>query len=125
MISIDEAQVMLDEIAGELPPEFFKRLNGGIALLPDVKRSPYAVNDDLYIMGEYHVSRHLGRMIRIYYGSFIRTFGHLSREAAYEQLKNILLHEFTHHLESQAGENALVKKDIEFINKYRRWHEKP
>lgn len=37
MASIEEVQLILDEIAEELPPEIYKDLNGGIILLPQVK----------------------------------------------------------------------------------------
>ena len=63
MITIDDAQVMLDDIAEGLPQEFYKELNGGILLLPDVKFSEYARKDDLYIMGEYVRSGVMGRLI--------------------------------------------------------------
>ena len=53
MVTIDEAQDMLNDIAEALPPEFYVGLNGGILLLPDEKMSPYAKNDDLFILGEY------------------------------------------------------------------------
>ena len=37
MITIEEVQTILDEIASEFPQEFYKDLNGGIVLLPQVK----------------------------------------------------------------------------------------
>ena len=49
MISIDEMHVLLDELAEELPQAFYKELNGGISLSQQVKRSPHAVRDDLYV----------------------------------------------------------------------------
>jgi hypothetical protein len=36
MISIDEAEIMLNEIAEEIPKECYKDLNGGILLLSDL-----------------------------------------------------------------------------------------
>lgn len=120
MITIDEAQEMLDEIAEGLPQEFYKELNGGILLLPDVKVSEYARKDDLYIMGEYVRSGVMGRLIYIYFGSFERVYGHLPQNAFKAQLRETLLHEFTHHLESLAGERGLEKKDEASMNKYLR-----
>lgn len=118
MVTIDEAQGMLDEIAEGLPQEFYKDLNGGILLLPDVKFSPYARRDDLYIMGEYVRGGVMGRLIYIYFGSFERVYGHLAPSAFKEQLRETLLHEFTHHLESLAGERGLEKKDDVSLDKY-------
>lgn len=120
MISIDEAETMLNEIAEELPKEFFRYLNGGILLLPDVKLHPESKEGGLYIMGEYHNEHGLGRYIVIYYGSFERIFGYLSQEAFRDKLKEVLIHEFTHHLESLAGERELEIKDAIFMEKYRR-----
>lgn len=37
MATIEEVQIILDEIAEELPAEIYKDLNGGIVLLPQVK----------------------------------------------------------------------------------------
>lgn len=119
MISIEEMECILDEIASELPQEFYKELNGGIILLPEVKRNPEAGTNDLYIMGEYHSGGGLGRYIAIYYGSFERVYGHLGREALKKQLAHTLKHEFTHHLESLAGEDDLEKEDEAFLRDYR------
>lgn len=118
MITIDEVYKMLDEIAGEFPEEFYKELNGGISLLPDIKISPYAVGDDLYILGEYHHDR-MGRYIYIYYGSFMRVYDHLSEDALRRRIKKTVAHEFTHHLESLAGERGLEIEDAIKLEEYK------
>lgn len=118
MVSIDEANIMLDEIAEELPTEFYKKLNGGILLVPDEKLHPKNRNSDLYILGEYHSNTNMGRYIIIYYGSFIRVHGDLEPKSFKEKLRKILLHEFTHHLESLAGERNLEVKDAQNIANY-------
>ncbi|MDR1558113.1 MAG: metallopeptidase family protein [Clostridiales bacterium] len=121
MITIQEANDILDEIANSLPAEFYKYLNAGIILQPQVKPHPESKAEDLFIMGEYcHDS--LGRYIIIYYGSFIRVHGHLGRKAAAAELRAILLHEFTHHLESLSGERDLEIKDARDMAEYRRGH---
>ena len=61
MASIEEVQIILDEIAEELPPEIYKDLNGGIILLPQVKYHKKSVDNDLYVMGEYRNERISGR----------------------------------------------------------------
>ena len=74
MISIKETQELLDEIAESLPSEFYNGLNGGILLLPEEKPSPYSLDNDLWILGEYQRGGMMGRLIKIYYGSFARMF---------------------------------------------------
>lgn len=118
--TIDEVNDILDEIAEELPQDFFKELNKGIVLLPEYKlhresRDP----NKLYIMGEY--ARDItGRHIAIYYGSFEKVHYGLSIEALKEELKDTLLHEFTHHFESLAGEKGLEIEDARDMERYRR-----
>ncbi|NLY70508.1 MAG: metallopeptidase family protein [Clostridiales bacterium] len=120
MIEIDEVEIILNEIASEFPQEFYKELNGGIVLLPQAKLNPLGRNNELYVMGEYHSNRSMGRYIVIYYGSFKRLYGHLSRDALKKKLAQTLKHEFTHHLESLAGEHKLEKEDQKFLEDYLR-----
>ena len=120
MISIDEVSKMLDEIAEELPVEFYKKLNGGILLLPNVKLHHENKANDLYIMGQYHYDSRMGRYISIYYGSFEKVYGHLPPDMLKEKLKHTLLHEFTHHIESLAGERGLEIKDAHKMEEYRK-----
>ena len=118
MISIEEAEKMLDKIAEGLPQEFFGSLNGGIVLLPDTKLHPKNRANDLYILGEYHNNFSMGRYIVIYYGSIERVHGHLLPDQIYRELKKVLLHEFTHHLEYLAGERGLERKDARDLARY-------
>ncbi len=118
MISIEETQDLLDEIAESLPPEFYNDLNGGILLLPEEKQSPYSVDGDLWILGEYQRGGMMGRLIKIYYGSFARMFPNAPKERIAAQLRETLLHEFTHHLESLAGERGLEVWDEEQLARY-------
>jgi hypothetical protein len=110
---------MLDDLAAELPERFYSELNGGILLLPDTRLSPEALDDDLYTLGEYHYSYSMGRYITMYYGSFAALYGHLSPEKLKEQLRETLRHEFTHHLESLAGEKDLEIEDERQLARYR------
>jgi hypothetical protein len=120
MISIEEMETILDEIATELPQEFYNELNGGIILLPEARLNPVGRHNDLYIMGEYHSGGGLGRYIAIYYGSFEQVYGHLPREGLKKQLESTLKHEFTHHLESLAGEDDLEEEDERYLQNYLR-----
>jgi hypothetical protein len=118
MISIDDVQDILDDLAEELPVEFYDELNGGILLLPEAKPSPYAKGNDLFILGEYRHELGLGRYIVIYYGSFERVFGNLPLDELIQELRITLRHEFTHHLESLAGEDDLDDEDAEYLRDY-------
>ena len=120
MINIDEFTELMDKISEELPDEFYKDLNGGILILPDTRISPHARADDLYILGTYNRSSSMGRHIEIYYGSFVKLFSHLPKDALEERMREVLFHEFTHHIESLAGEKGLEKKDEEQMREYLR-----
>jgi len=124
LITYDETRMMLDDIAGELPEAFYKMLNGGIVLLPEVKFHPYDNGSGhLYTLGEYHNDRPgyggLGRYITIYYGSFVRLYGHAAPEKQRIELRKVLIHEFTHHLESLAGDISLQVKDAHELARYK------
>lgn len=121
--SIDRVHEMLEEISEEIPEKFFEKLNEGVILLPNVKLHPQGLANDLYILGEYHRSI-TGNRITIYYGSFKKTCFHLSEERLREKLKHTLLHEFTHHMEAQAGERGLEKADRRYLQRYVNKHHK-
>lgn len=106
---------ILDMLAEELPQEFYRELSGGILLVPEAKQSPHG--PDLLIMGEY-IRSQMGRMIKIYYGSFEQMYSWMDEETLTEQLREVLRHEFTHHIESLAGERGLEIKDEQQIRDY-------
>jgi hypothetical protein len=118
MYTIDEVQEMLDEIAEAIPAEYYRELNGGVLLIEDLCTSPFARSDDLFTMGQYIRSSSMGRYIKIFYGSFMRVFGHLDRDGLKRELDKTLKHELTHHWESLAGEDDLEKQDAAFMNRY-------
>ena len=123
MITFDEVAEILDEIAHSLPQEFYKYLNGGVNLLPDTVYHPQQTWDgsSLYVMGHYiNDVRGLGRYINIYYGSFVAVYGYCGFDRQREELRKILLHEFTHHLESMGGEKDLEHKDAMELEQYKR-----
>ncbi len=118
--TIEEVHEILDEIAEELPIEFFEELNEGVVLLPEHKIHPESrATDELYVLGEYSKSI-TGRHIIIYYGSFKKIHSGVSIEVLRKKLKDTLLHEFTHHLESLAGERGLEIKDSQCMENYRK-----
>ena len=118
MISFDEMGDWLDEIAERFPQEFYHELNGGILLLPEALSDPEFPPGEMYILGEYCCDE-LGRSIHMYYGSFAALFPDLDRDELYSELYDTLSHEFTHHLESLAGERGLEIKDEIELEQYR------
>lgn len=117
--SIDRVHEMLDEIAEELPKEFYEKLNEGIVLLPQVKYHPESRDPDfLYIMGEYCHSI-TGSHITIYYGSFEKLCEGWQEEDIKNRLRHTLYHEFTHHMENRAGLRDLEVEDERQLREYR------
>ena len=121
MYTIDQVEELLNQIAEDLPDDFFKHLNGGVILLSQTKSHPQS-QGDLWVLGEYNNRLDMGRYICIYYGSFMRLFANAPEDVLREKLRETLLHEFTHHLESLAGERGLEIKDQNRINEYRVIH---
>lgn len=124
LITIDEMQVILENIIEEAPEAFFRELNGGILLLPEASVAPEALENDLFTLGEYCEDALMGRYIILYYGSFAEVFREADAETVEEELRETLFHEFTHHLESLAGEFGLERKDAEELAAYFRLHGK-
>lgn len=120
VLTFDEVGTMLDEIAEEFPKEFYNKLNGGILLLPEDKLCGGATSGKLYTMGEYCINQ-MGRYINLYYGSFAHQAKAQgwSRQTWREELYGVLAHEFTHHMESQAGERGLEHKDAQQMEQMR------
>jgi len=108
MLSFEEAQIALDEIACALPQAIFDGLNGGYVLTHETVKD----KNGLYILGLYHVEpRGLGRYVTVHYGSIAELYGYLSPRRFKEKLKYVLHHELTHHLESLAGDRSLEVQD--------------
>ena len=121
MYTFDEVSVVLDEIAEELPEAFYSSLSGGVYLLPDaVTDDESDEKDPLYILGEYINDYDFSGYINIYYGSFMEVFPNLPPDELKRELKQTLIHEFTHHMESLAGERGLDIKDELEMERYRR-----
>ena len=119
MFSIDDINELLDEIAAELPDEVFCDLNGGVSLVPETKLSSADPGGGLFTLGEYRHDQ-MGRYIVLYYGSIRAVHGGDSREEMRANLKKLLSHELTHHLEALAGERDLEIEDKREIEGYLR-----
>ena len=121
MLTFEQAQEALTEIADRIPPAIYRGLNGGILLLPDTLLHPKSGDGRLYILGQYHFDpRGFGRYITIHYGSFCRAHGGLTDDAQVKKLEEILRHELTHHLEHLAGDRSLEVQDAKDLAKYQR-----
>ena len=120
IMTFEEAEAALDEIADALPQEIFRGLNGGYVLTPETLVDA----DGLVILGQYHVEpRGLGRYITVNYGSLLAVYGHMRPSNFYRKLRQVLHHELTHHLESLAGDKSLEVQDEIDRAKYLQNHE--
>ena len=122
MIDIDEFFEILTEVCDELPDGMFRELHHGVILEEGVKLSPHARNNDLIIMGEYIKSRY-GNKIEIYYGSFARSYPFQDREFVKDRLREVVRHEFRHHMENLGGMHgvdSLEHEDKINLRKYLR-----
>ncbi len=119
MITLERFEEIVFELAETLPEDFFRELNGGVMVRERCLLHPEAQEHDLFIMGEYHRDRYLGRFIVLYYGSFMQCYGYLEEEGLRPLIRKVLLHEFRHHLESLAGERDLEIEDEIEISRYK------
>lgn len=122
MVGIDRFFELLTEVCDELPDDFFHELHHGVLLSEDLKLSPYARSDDLYIMGTYRRA-YYGNQITIYYGSFARAYGHLDEEDLKGKIREVVRHEFRHHMEHLSGmygADSLEREDKDRMRRYLR-----
>ena len=121
MLTIDQVNDILDEIAEGFPPALFQELNGGVNLIEEAKPDPEFPPGEMYILGEY-CDDLLGLYVNLYYGSFaalaeLETWD----EAAWrDELRITLSHELTHHMEGRGGTHALDDRDAEELEAFRR-----
>jgi len=118
MVEVEEFLEIVDELSAEIPLEFFEGLNGGVRVMEDCKLNSRAVNNDLFTLGEYHRNKAMGNHIIIYYGSYMRLFGHLSKEELTNRVRKTLRHEFRHHLEGRSGLKDLEVEDEIYLRQY-------
>ena len=119
MVSIDRFEELLDALASELPEAFYEGLNGGILIDAGHPLHPADERGDLYVMGEYRTDPAMGRYIVLFYGSFQRVLGSASEEEWRTEMRDVLRHEFRHHVEGRAGVRDLEVWDEEQIASYR------
>jgi len=95
-------------ITGELPPRLLRDLNGGISVLPGTKK-----DGKYFLMGEYIEDPVLGKVIFLHYGSFREILGNAPALEWEEELRETIVHELRHHVESLAGVDDLSVEEEE------------
>ena len=121
ILTIDEVNDILDDMADAFPEALFDGLNGGVNLLEEALPDPEFPEGEMYILGEY-CDDLLGNYINLYYGSFaaLAEKEGWERQTWEEELYTTLSHELTHHMEQRAGLHALDDRDEEELAEYRR-----
>jgi len=108
---------VLADMVDELPAEFVRGLQG-VHAIEDAK--PEAGYHDVWRMGEYldpgaedflGAGEGLGRHVALYYGSFVEIAADDPDFDWEEEMWETLTHELRHHVESLAGDDALIQED--------------
>ena len=120
ILTIDEVNDLLDEMAEGFPAALFDGLNGGVNLLEESVPDEEFPEGELYILGEYCEDA-LGRYINLYYGSFaaLAEREDWDQQIWEDELYTTLPHELTHHMESRGGLHALDDRDAEELAQWR------
>ena len=121
ILTIDQVNDVLDEMAEGFPEALFDQLNGGVNLLEEALPDRSFPEGEMYILGEY-CDDLLGRYINLYYGSFaaLAEREDWDRDTWERELYTTLSHELTHHMEGRGGLHALDDRDAEELEQYRR-----
>ena len=124
ILSIDEVNDILDEMAEGFPEVLFDGLNGGINLLEEAVPDPEFPEGEMYILGEY-CDDLLGNYVNLYYGSFaaLAEREDWDEQTWQEELRVTLSHELTHHMEARGGLHALDDRDAEELAAWRAEYE--
>ena len=120
ILTIDQVNDILDEIAEGFPTALFQELNGGVNLLEETKPDPEFPPGEMYILGEY-CDDLLGLYVNLYYGSFaaLAERENWDQDTWADELYTTLSHELTHHMESRGGLHALDDRDAEELAQWR------
>ena len=120
ILTIDQVNDLLDDMAERLPDVLFDELNGGVNLLEEALPDPEFPDGEMYILGEY-CDDLLGRYINLYYGSFaaLAEREDWAQATWEEELRTTLSHELTHHMEGRGGLHALDDRDAAELEQWR------
>ena len=102
MITTEQYNNIISELLDELPEEFFWELSGGVIVSEALVIPDYAQGNDLYTMGQYQIYSGI-RQIVMFRVSFNRAHPNVDLSEAKDLLREILRHEFRHHLEYLGG----------------------
>jgi len=114
-MSFEEFQELLGQMLDEIPPPLLEELSGGV--LAEKRTAWSEEHPDLVLLGQYLVDPYLGRLIVLYYGSFVRAYG-ADRERWVEEMRRTLRHEIRHHVESRAGVRDLELEDAREVRRF-------
>ena len=120
MISIEEYRSIVSDLMDELPPEFFRELNGGVIVSEAAAQPDYARGNDIYTLGLYKTYSGI-RQIIMYKGSFDRAYPRAGADEAKTILRGILRHEFRHHMEFLSGIHDATSLEAEDEQEKRRY----
>ena len=120
ILTIDQVNDLLDDMAEEFPEVLFRDLNGGVNLLEEAKPDPEFPPGEMYILGEY-CNDMLGLYVNLYYGSFaaLAEKEDWDQDTWEDELWTTLSHELTHHMENLSGLHALDDRDAEELAQWR------
>ena len=120
ILTIDQVNDLLDDMAEAFPEVLFRDLNGGGNLLEEAKPDPEFPPGEMYILGEY-CNDMLGLYVNLYYGSFaaLAEKEDWDQDTWEDELWTTLSHELTHHMENLSGLHALDDRDAEELEQWR------
>ena len=120
ILTINQVNDLLDDMAEEFPEVLFRDLNGGVNLLEEAKPDPEFPPGEMYILGEY-CNDMLGLYVNLYYGSFaaLAEKEDWDQDTWEDELWTTLSHELTHHMENLSGLHALDDRDAEELAQWR------
>lgn len=114
-MTFDEFMEVLGSMLDEVPGVLLEQLNGGVVAEPAAKPDPE--HPGLLILGQYRRDAYLGRMVVLYYGSFVYLYGP-NRPRWLDEMRQTLRHEIRHHVEDRAGLRDLERQDREQIRRF-------
>ncbi|MBC7105810.1 MAG: metallopeptidase family protein [Firmicutes bacterium] len=105
-LTLREFRALAGRLVDRLPPVLARELSGGFQVAPGAMR-----DGDLYVLGEYVEDPVLGRLVVLYYGSFVAVYRGADREVWERELWETIRHELRHHLEALAGTEELAREE--------------
>ncbi|MGE5373145.1 MAG: metallopeptidase family protein [Solirubrobacterales bacterium] len=104
--TFDEFADLVEQAVDQIPPRFCRDLTGGFNVQRESRR-----DGKFFIMGEYVEGGHLGCFIVFYYGSFAAVLGDQPHPVWDREIRETVLHEMQHHIESLAGRDDLARQE--------------